>query len=229
MATTSTAVGPSRKPYLGIQMEGPIARWYAHNTGKDTRRFMATAQRIAEQLPPGSAVLEVAPGPGYLAIELARRGFHVSGLDISSTFVDIASEQARQAGVDVAFRHGDVARMPFAAESFDHVVCMAAFKNFPDPVAALNEVHRVLKPGARAAILDMRKDASRSEIEQEVRSMRLSPLNTWLTRLIFRHALLRAAYTRTGLEAVVARSRFGHGDVINDGVGFELTLVKDGV
>jgi hypothetical protein len=56
--------------------------------------------------------------------------------------------------------------------------------------------------------------------------MGLSPFNTWLTRLIFRHALLRAAYTAAGLEAVVARSRFGQGSVVNVGVGFELTLVK---
>jgi ubiquinone/menaquinone biosynthesis C-methylase UbiE len=223
---TTLAVGPSRKPYLGVQMEGPIARWYARNTGKDTRRFIDTARAMSEQLPPGSAVLEVAPGPGFLAVELARRGYQVSGLDISRTFVEIASEQARQAGVSVDFRHGDVARMPFADGSFDYVVCTAAFKNFPDPVTALDEIHRVLRPGARALIVDMRKDATGSEIEREVRLMGLSPFNTWLTRLIFRHALLRAAYTRAGLDAVVAKSRFGHGSVETVGVGFELTLVK---
>ena len=45
-------------------------------------------------------------------------------------------------------------------------------------------------------------------------------------RLIFRFGLLRAAYTRETLEAVVARSRFGHGEFIVDGIGFELRLVK---
>jgi len=62
-----------RKPYGGIQMEGPIARWYARTT-RDRRDYPITARAIAAQLPDGGDVLEVAPGPGYLAIELARLG-----------------------------------------------------------------------------------------------------------------------------------------------------------
>ena len=59
-------------------------------------------------------MLEVAPGPGYFAIEVARlQRFHVTGLDISRSFVQIASENARQEGLDVDFRHGDAASMPF--------------------------------------------------------------------------------------------------------------------
>jgi ubiquinone/menaquinone biosynthesis C-methylase UbiE len=215
-----------RKPYLGIQMEGPIARWYAATTGRDQRRFLEAAQRIAEQLPAASAVLEVAPGPGYLSLDLARRGYRMTGLDISHSFVRIASDNARRAGVHVDFQHGDVQRMPFAPRSFDYVVCMAAFKNFPDPVAALNEMHRVLEPGGRASIIDMRKDATDDEIEREVASMHLSAFNTWLTKLIFRHGLLRAAHTQATLEGFVARSNFGRGEVVTEGVGYELKLRK---
>jgi ubiquinone/menaquinone biosynthesis C-methylase UbiE len=223
----ASATRPRNKPYLGVQMEGPIARWYARNTGRDTRRFIETANQISGLLPEGSAVLEVAPGPGYLAVELARRGYRVTGLDISRTFVDIAAHNAQRAGVSAEFTHGDVADMPFASNSFDYVVCVAAFKNFPDPVAGLNEMYRVLKPRAGASILDMRKDATRDEIDTEVRAMGLSPFNTWLTKLIFRQALLRAAYTRARLESVVERSLFGRGEIVKQGVGFELKLVKD--
>src|SRR6185312_10382899 len=120
------------------------------------------------------------------------------------------------------FQNGDVAHMPFAADSFDFVVCQAAFKNFPDPVAALDEMHRVLKPGGRVSILDMRKDAPREAIDREVRSMRLGPVAALVTKLIFRFALLRAAYTRPALERVVTRSRFGQGEITADGIGFEL-------
>jgi ubiquinone/menaquinone biosynthesis C-methylase UbiE len=186
------------------------------------------ADRLAGRLPAGAAVLEVAPGPGYLAVELARRGYSVTGLDISQTFVEIATRNAQRAAISADFRRGDVASMPFADDSFDYVVCVAAFKNFPDPVAALNEVHRVLKPGAEASIVDMRKDATSDEIDREVRAMHLSPFSTWLTRLIFRQALLRAAFTREGLDRVVQLSRFGRGEVVKDGVGFELKLSKDG-
>jgi len=215
-----------RKPYGGMQMEGPIATWYARSTRVRHDR-LETAQSIAAQVPAGGAILEVAPGPGYLAIELARCGdFHVSGLDISRSFVRIASQNAREAGVSIDFHHGDVLRMPFASDAFDFIVCQAAFKNFPDPVAALNEMWRVLKPGGRVSILDLRKDAPLDAIHQEVRSMHLSPLNAWVTKQVFRFGLLRAAYPREKLEAVVAQSRFGDGEIVTDGIGFDLRLRK---
>jgi ubiquinone/menaquinone biosynthesis C-methylase UbiE len=221
-------IATTRKPYGGMQMEGPLASWYAHVTSGDARHAR-TAQTIAERLPGGGDVLEVAPGPGYMAVELARLGrYRIAGLDISHSLVRIANENARRAGVDVDFRHGDVAHMPFPAESFDFVVCQAAFKNFSDPVAALDEIHRVLRPGARASIFDLRKDAPRDAIDQEVRNMHLAPPSALLTKWIFRFGLLRAAFTRAALEAVVARSRFGHGDIVQDGIGFELRLTKQG-
>lgn len=217
-----------RKPYLGVQMEGPIATWYARNT-RDRRDYPKTARSIAAQLPNGGAVLEVAPGPGYMAIELARLQPHdvrITGLDISRSFVRIATANAAGAGVSIDFQHGDVANMPFGAESFDFVVCQAAFKNFPNPVAALDEIHRVLRSGGRASIFDLRKDAPRAAIDQEVHEMRLSPINAYLTRWVFRFGLLRAAYTREALEAVVASSQFGSGEIVEDGIGFELRLRK---
>jgi len=220
--------GKRRKPYKGLAMEGPIARWYAQNTRRG-RGFRETAQTIAERLTPDSAVLEVAPGPGYLAIELARSGsYHITGVDISHSFVQIASENARQAGVTIDFRHGDVAHLPFPADTFDFVLCVAAFKNFSDPVAALDDIYRVLRSGGRASILDLRKEARLDEIAADVRKMQLSPLNAILTRWTFRLMLLRTAYTREALEAVVARSRFGRGEILVDGIGFELRLVKEG-
>src|SRR5262252_9248287 len=215
-----------RKPYMGVQMEGPVASWYARMT-RHRRDHRTNAEAVARQLPAGGAVLEVAPGPGYLAIELARRYpglYRITGLDISRSLVRIARENARAAGVGIDFHHGDVANMPFEAESFDVAVCVAAFKNFPDPVAALDEIHRVLRPGGRASIFDLRKDAPPEAIDQEVRRMRLSPLNAFLTKWIFRLALLRAAYTRDALEAAVAWSRFRRGEILQDGIGFELKL-----
>jgi ubiquinone/menaquinone biosynthesis C-methylase UbiE len=226
MNSISSVMQARRKPYGGLQMEGPIATWYAHIT-RDRADRPITARAIAERLSHGSAILEVAPGPGYLAIELARRGtFHVAGLDISRSFVRMATDNALRAGVQIDFRHGDVADMPFAAGAFDLVICQAAFKNFPDPVAALNEIHRVLRPGAQASIYDLRKDAPREAIEAEIRGMHLSAVSAFFTRLVFRFGLLRAAYTRGKLEAVVARSRFGRGEFLPDGIGFELRLVK---
>jgi ubiquinone/menaquinone biosynthesis C-methylase UbiE len=78
-------------------MEGAIASWYARITQRD-RSYRALADAIAARVPRGARVLEVAPGPGYLAIELARRGFAVSAIDISKSFVRITVDNARTAG-----------------------------------------------------------------------------------------------------------------------------------
>ncbi len=215
----------THKPYKGLPMEGIIATWYARNTANNVRGTRKSA--IADRLKPGARVLEVAPGPGYLAIEIAKMGdYRVSGLDISHSFVRIAAGNARRAGVSVDFRHGDAAHMPFPDESFDFVVCRAAFKNFSDPVGALNEIHRVLVRGGQASIIDLRKDASLAAIDDEIAGMHLSALNAKLTRWTFRGFLLKNAYTREAIDVMVSQSRFAKGEIMPDGIGFELRLAK---
>jgi ubiquinone/menaquinone biosynthesis C-methylase UbiE len=165
------------KAYRGLGMEGWVARWYANITGKDPSDLKALAACIVSQLPPGAQVLEVAPGPGYLAIEIAESGdFRVAGLDISHTFVEIGRNNARQRGVEVDFRQGDAAHMPFADETFQFLVCRAAFKNFTEPAQAIKEMHRVLAPGGTALLIDLRKDASPEAIKEAVDEMHLGTI-----------------------------------------------------
>src|SRR5262249_11863325 len=146
--------------------------------GRDLKEFETLAARLRERLAPGARVLEVAPGPGFLAIELARGGtYSVTGLDISRSFVEIAGQNAAQAGVQVDFQLGDAAAMPFEDGSFDFLVCRAAFKNFSRPVQALCEMHRVLAPGGSALIIDLRADAPRSSINATVDEMGMNRIN----------------------------------------------------
>ncbi len=215
----------TQKAYKGPAMEGFIASWYTRITRGD-RGYTALAEAIAARLPAGARVLEVAPGPGYLAIELARRGLRVCGADISKSFVRIASEQARASGFPIEFRQANAASLPYPDASFDFVVCRAAFKNFTDPLGALNEAFRVLAPGGQAAILDLRKDASPEEVRAEVDAMKLSWLNALWTRLTFRSFLLKNAYTHAAIENLVAESRFHRGELRRDGIGFDLRLTR---
>lgn len=115
-------------------MNGALARWYAGLTKKSMADFTALARRVAGEISPGACVLEVAPGPGYFAIELAKLGdYQVTGLDISQTFVEIARANAARAKVQAHFQRGDASRMPFEEGRFDYLVCRAAFKNFWTP------------------------------------------------------------------------------------------------
>jgi ubiquinone/menaquinone biosynthesis C-methylase UbiE len=135
------------KAYKGMGMEGSMARWYDRTTRKDMPEFKALATRIAAFTGPEATVLEVAPGPGFLSIELARHGLHVHAVDISKTFVEIARRNAAAGGVKAQFEVGNAAALPIEDASVDFVVCRAAFKNFTEPVKALAEMRRVVRPG----------------------------------------------------------------------------------
>src|SRR6201986_3710335 len=118
------------KAYKGMGMEGGIARWYDRTTRKSMEDFRVLATRIAGIALTGGKVLEVAPGPGFLSIELAKRGLEVRAVDISKTFVEIAQKNAADAGGKVKFVMGNAAALPVESASVDFVVCRAAFKNF---------------------------------------------------------------------------------------------------
>ena len=214
-----------QKRFRMPQMEGAMARWYARQrrSGSQIEAYRTQAAQLTGRLPSGADVLEVAPGPGYLAIEIARLGrFHVTGVDISRTFVEIASENARQAAHSVDFRHGDAESMPFDNRSFDLVVCQAAFAR---PVSALDEMHRVLRPGGTAVIQDLSREASGADIDREVRRMRLSRLNTFMTKRILAALRLRA-HSRARFERLAAESAFRTCDIQTEGIGMEVRLTR---
>jgi ubiquinone/menaquinone biosynthesis C-methylase UbiE len=225
MSTTPTQ--KPRKAYRGLPLEGFLARWYARNTGKDLSEFQKQADVLAGRLADGASVLEVAPGPGYLAIELAKRGpYRIVGLDISTTFVRMAAENAAQAGVPVTFHHGDAAAMPFDADSFDLIFCRAAFKNFAQPVEALEEMYRVLKPGCQALIHDLRPDAPASAIAAYVKGKELGWVNSLLTKWIFKYGLLKRAYSQGQFRQMAAQTPFQTCVIREEGIGLEVVLTK---
>jgi ubiquinone/menaquinone biosynthesis C-methylase UbiE len=216
--------------FKGPEMEGAVARWYARvrRSGSQLEDYRRQAAQLTKGLPEGAAVLEVAPGPGYMAVEMARLGrFQVTGLDISHTFVQIASENARRAGVSIDFQQGDASVMPFAAESFDLVVCQAAFKNFVHPASALSEMHRVLRDGGIAVIQDMSSDATHADIEQEVQAMRLGRLSSFTTKATL-EMLKRRAYSPRQFERLAADSPFQTCEISTKGIGLDVRLTKQG-
>jgi ubiquinone/menaquinone biosynthesis C-methylase UbiE len=221
MATTD-------KRFKVPRMEGAMARSYARQrrSGNQLEQYRLQAAELTAGLPDGADVLEVAPGPGYLAIEIARLDrYRVTGLDISRTFVQIASDNAQEAGVRVDFQHGDVERMPFADASFDLIVCQAAFKNFARPVTALNEMHRLLRPGGLAVIHDMSHEASAADIRREVETMALPRRVALMTRWILTVLRLRALSPQR-FRRLAAESAFHDGEVNAAGFGLEVRLRK---
>ena len=215
------------KGYVGLPMEGPIARWYAKNTAQSAAAFQSDARRVAALLAPHARVLEVAPGPGYFAIELARLGdFEITGLDISRTFVEMAARNASAAGVRAEFRLGNASEMEFEDNRFDFIFCRAAFKNFSEPLRALEEMYRVLKPQGRVLIVDLRRDASLEAIREGVAEMHLGAFSAWLTRQIFRYSLLRRAHTKAEFADFLNHAPFSSFEIKTEGIGMDVWLGK---
>jgi SAM-dependent methyltransferase len=140
----------------------PGARWYevaadALLSGLYRRMADDLAAAVARIREP--QVLEIGPGPGGLAVELARRvrDIHLTGLDIDPAMVERAVLRARREGFDarLAFIVGDVAALPFPGASFDLVTSSFSVHHWPDGAAGFAEIRRVLRPGGRAIVYDL--------------------------------------------------------------------------
>jgi len=103
---------------------------------------------------PGMRVLDLASGTGEPAISIATRiapTGHVTALDLSADLLAIAAERANQRGLtNVAIQQADAQQLPFPDQQFHLATSRFGVMFFPDTIRALRELHRVLKPGARA-------------------------------------------------------------------------------
>jgi ubiquinone/menaquinone biosynthesis C-methylase UbiE len=196
-----------------MSMEGMIAKWYARTTKTDMPEFQRLATRIASTLPLGSAVLEVASGPGYLAIEMAKSGLAVEAVDVSETFVRIANDAAREGEVTVAFHQGDVHALPFNPGRFAFIVCRAVFKNFSRPIDGLREIYRVLRPDGEVLIIDMRHDATDGEIDEFVAGRSSGRLGALWNGWIFKTMLRKRAYLTDDFERMATEAGFRSCDI----------------
>jgi ubiquinone/menaquinone biosynthesis C-methylase UbiE len=96
--------------------------------------------------------LEVAIGTGR-NLPFYPRGIQLTGIDFSPAMLEIARDRAAELGVNVALIEGDAQHLPFADRRFDTLVCTLALSSIPDPAAAINEMHRVLRPGGQLLVV----------------------------------------------------------------------------
>ena len=111
-------------------------------------------RRLAKQLAPGAAVLDLACGTGDLTKALSGKGYHVTGLDISAEMMAIGREKCRYLSPKPRFVHGSAEQIPFPDASFDAVTIAFGLRNFDHRALCLSEIRRVLKPGGRLAVLE---------------------------------------------------------------------------
>lgn len=150
------------KPAKVRAMFAAIARSYdlnnrLHSFGRDQawRRFAVRHAGLA----PSDRVLDVACGTGDLTEAFARAGAaEVIGLDFTAEMLDIARDKApRRLGPDagrVRYLQGDAQQLPFEDRSFEVVSIAFGIRNVQDPMRALREFRRVLRPGGRLVVLE---------------------------------------------------------------------------
>jgi len=118
-------------------------------------------RRLVELASPhaGSQALDLATGTGDIAFALATRGARVVGLDITFRMVELA--RAKRVGmVAPRFLVGDMMNLPFPDASFDIVTTGYGLRNVPNLAQAIQEIHRVLKPGGQMLSLDFNRPAN---------------------------------------------------------------------
>jgi len=102
----------------------------------------------------GPRVLEVSFGTGYLLTQYAGR-FQAFGIDYNAAMAKTAQKNLQRRGLTAALQQADVAHLSYADHSFDTLVNTMAFSGYPDGVAALTEMGRVLKPGGKLVMVDI--------------------------------------------------------------------------
>jgi demethylmenaquinone methyltransferase / 2-methoxy-6-polyprenyl-1,4-benzoquinol methylase len=120
----------------------------AMTMGLDRRWRRLAARSVVHA---GDQVLDSCCGTGDLAIECARLGARVTGLDFSEPML----ERARSKAPELEWVRGDALALPFAEESFDVATVSFGIRNVADLEAGLRELARVLRPGGRLAVLEI--------------------------------------------------------------------------
>ena len=108
------------------------------------RRLDIWLERYLPQRGDDLRLLDIGCGAGYHLARFRQRGFEVAGVDGSERMLQHA--RANNPGVEI--RHGDVEKIPFPSGSFDFVLCIEVLRYLPSFSRCVQEMARVLKPGA---------------------------------------------------------------------------------
>lgn len=192
--------------------KGAMDGWLAHAYDRGVQAafrgtFRSLASEVLHELADAERILDVGCGPGQFTVLAAEElpGAQVWGVDLAPTMIELAQAHAAAspAVARLHFEVANVARLPFPDGNFDAVLSTGSIKHWPDAVAGLAEVHRVLRRGGRAYVAEMNRVAPASAIEtQRVR------LRSWFFRLIYPRVFAKGL-TADEARGLFARSPFG--------------------
>ncbi|HZQ37733.1 MAG TPA: methyltransferase domain-containing protein [Dehalococcoidia bacterium] len=122
---------------------------------RGSAEYGAWVAAIRELLPPAPAdVLDIATGTGFVALIAVGLGHRVTGIDLAGPMLGEARAEARRRALSVAFELGDAVAPGFPAESFDAIVNRHFIWTLREPLLAVRNWLRLLRPGGRVVAID---------------------------------------------------------------------------
>ena len=209
----------------GIQGEFDVAMYDAMMRRLRDRGWMETDMVLKDGIKQGLA-LEVGPGPGYLGLEWLKKTEKTSlkALEISPEMIKVAERNAGEYGLAdrVKYIPGDAKEMPFDDNTFDGVFTNGSLHEWAEPERVLSEIYRVLKPGGRLSVSDLRRD--------------MNPVMKWFMWLVTKPKEIRpglissinAAYTLKEIKSLLEDSNLKGCEVRQNIIGLVITGEKAG-
>lgn len=203
----------------GIQGAITVAQYDQMQRGFRDKGWIETKSLLDSGISSGHA-LEIGHGPGYLGLEWLAHTEHTTlvGFDISPDMHALAQRNAQEYGLDtrVKYHLGNCDHLPFESNTFDAVFTNGSLHEWANPKDAFDEIWRVLKPGRRYFISDVRRDMS---------IFLLVFLWLGVRPTAMRHGLItsvNAAYTPAELRALLDGTCLKDAEVSANSIGVEV-------
>ena len=167
-------------------------------------------------------VLEIGPGPGYVGLELAKRqqARSLTGCEISPAMLRLAEQNAAAYGICAQYVQANAMQMPFADGSFDCVISNGSLHEWEDPSRVFEEIYRVLRPGGRYCITDLRRDVAPIKKAFVYAATRPRQMRPGLL------SSLCAAYTAKEISTLLSGTALKEACVLEDFFGLRIQGVK---
>ncbi len=145
-------MGQTANPLSSSEPWNLVADGYAETTMRIFEQYAAEAI-AASKLKPGASVLDVACGPGTLALMLADQAGHIHGIDFSPAMLAIFQKHIERNGhSNIVLHCGDAQTLPYPDARFDAAFSLFGLMFFPDRSKGFAEIYRTLKPGGSIAV-----------------------------------------------------------------------------
>lgn len=214
------------KQLLSEGVEGYFAIKYAE-FARNSEEMQNEYRRLAEKvvsLFEGGKLLEIGPGPAYVSIEIAKRlpKVEIIGLEISDTMIEIAKKNAKEHEVSekITLKKGDASKMPLEDSEFDFVITSGSLHHWKKPTQVVDEIYRVLRPGCRALVFDLRKDAPKEKVDDFA-----NKIDSKLMRWGLKHSF-KESYTARQIEQMIKSTHFREIEITEEEISMGIMLRK---